>query len=91
MARSPGRAGRPWLRIRQRVIASYDACSVCGLPVDKTLSGRHPLGPSVDHVVALVDGGPAREVFNLRLVHTRCNSGKENRRRKTARDSARRW
>ena len=29
--------------LRQRVLAAYDVCAICGKPVDKTLKTPHPL------------------------------------------------
>ena len=86
MRNPPSRKSRAWQRLRAQVIAeSNGICGYCRRPVDRSLSGRHPDGPSVDHIVALVDGGMLLERANLMLVHVRCNSAKENRRRAQAR------
>jgi 5-methylcytosine-specific restriction endonuclease McrA len=72
--RSKGRTGRPWRRIRARVIASSDICWICQERVDKTLPARHPRSASVDHVNAINLGGALRDPANLRLAHYGCNS-----------------
>lgn len=68
-------------RLRAYVIRVFDHCSVCGGLVDKTLSGRHPDGPTLEHPLALHDGGEELDIDNARLAHLRCNSAKENRQR----------
>jgi len=47
-------------------------CHLCGCDVDMGLSGRHPLGPSADHVVPVSCGG-GDEHDNIKLSHLRCN------------------
>lgn len=78
MPRSPGRTGGRWRDVSAAVIAAYDHCWVCGKLVDKSLSGRHPRGPSVDHVIELSMGGAPLERGNLRLAHLGCNVGRSN-------------
>jgi 5-methylcytosine-specific restriction endonuclease McrA len=61
-------------RYRLRDIAERDACRchLCGKPVDMTLSGRHPQGPTADHLVPVSCGG-GDEPHNVALAHRRCN------------------
>lgn len=56
-------------------------CPRCALAIDLDLPGRHRDGPAMDHIRALHDGGDELDPDNVVLVHTRCNSAKENRRR----------
>lgn len=70
------RLGHHHHTIRAQVIAEESHCGICGLPVDKTLPGTHPDGPTVDHIIRRRDGGPnARS--NYRLAHQRCNSQRQ--------------
>jgi 5-methylcytosine-specific restriction endonuclease McrA len=50
-------------------------CHVCRGPVDRTLSGRHRLGPTLDHLVPLALGGE-HSYANTALAHRACNSSK---------------
>lgn len=54
------------------------ACALCGKPVNLALSGRHPDGPSLDHITPRSRGG-THALANLRLAHHRCNSSRGNR------------
>jgi 5-methylcytosine-specific restriction endonuclease McrA len=71
-------SGRPqgaaWERIRAIVMAEETHCHICGEHVDQTLNGRHPDGPTVDHVISLNEGGDPVARNNLRLAHLLCNS-----------------
>jgi 5-methylcytosine-specific restriction endonuclease McrA len=50
-------------------------CHLCREPVDRTLSGLAPLGPTIDHLIPLIDGGP--DTFeNVSLAHRVCNCGR---------------
>lgn len=79
VAARQARKTRAWQRARAHVVATQTVCWICGRPVDKTLPGRHPLGPSADHVHPLGRGGPLLDPANLRLAHLRCNSSKKDR------------
>lgn len=81
MPRSPGRTGHRWRQARALVLATQDTCAWCHRPVDKTLSGKHPWGPSVDHGTPLSKGGAELDPTNLALMHLRCNSQKKDGRR----------
>ena len=48
-------------------------CHVCGDNVDKTLSGRDPMGPSIDHLIPISKGGKTCYA-NVALAHLSCNS-----------------
>jgi hypothetical protein len=85
MARTHGRKGRPWERIRKRVIDhAIDAgipCVKCGQLIDPvgTWPDRHPKSPSADHKVPL-SKAPwlANDPDNLRAMHLGCNSSLGN-------------
>ena len=62
-------ARKRWLR------QQYDGspCALCGLPVDVSLPGTHPLGPTVEHTLP-VRSHPhlALDVNLWALAHKRC-------------------
>ena len=68
VTRSKGRAGRPWRRVRARVLRASDICWLCGLPGADT----------VDHVIPIAHLAPndplLRDIANLRPAHRGCNS-----------------
>jgi 5-methylcytosine-specific restriction endonuclease McrA len=47
-------------------------CHLCGRKVNPHLSGMHPKGPTVDHLVPLSAGGDD-ELSNVALAHRACN------------------
>lgn len=50
-------------------------CYLCGEPVDKTLTGRDPMAPSIDHIIPLSRGG--LDCYdNVALAHYSCNCRK---------------
>jgi 5-methylcytosine-specific restriction endonuclease McrA len=66
---SHGRRGRPWRRLRARILAESDVCWLCGKPG----------ADSIDHVVPLsIDPSLAHDITNLRPAHLRCNSRRGN-------------
>jgi hypothetical protein len=52
-------------------------CHLCNQKIDKTLTGRNPLMPSLDHVLPLSKGGEHSNK-NVRISHLRCNLKKNN-------------
>lgn len=68
-----GLSGRPYVRLRAWVMATYSDCYRCGGPVDKTLPGRHPWGPSLEHKVPRSKGGDPLSRDNAALSHLHCN------------------
>ena len=75
-----GHQGKAYEDCRRYVLATFDDCCRCWLPVDKRLSGRHPWGPTLDLIVPWSKGGPmTRE--NSGLAHNRCNAGYRDGRR----------
>ena len=59
--------------LRQRVLAAYDVCAICGKPVDKTLRSPHPMSAEVDELIPVSRGGDPLSFNNCRLTHRRCN------------------
>ena len=52
-------------------------CAICGKPVKRGVNGRHPLQPSLDHIVPLSLGG-AHTRDNVRCTHLHCNVTRMN-------------
>lgn len=81
------RGGRAWVNDRAHFLRTTDETHCwltdwCGgAYVDRTLPGTHPWGPSADHEVPLMLGGPelVRDGAVLHLSHLRCNSARSNR------------
>jgi len=81
-ARSDPRQSRTWKRLRWLVLHTRpNVCCICGRTIDLRLPGTHAMGPTVDHIVALHDGGNVLDPANLAPAHNRCNAAKENRQR----------
>lgn len=72
---------RTWQKCGEKVTISGlrardgDACGICGGLIDFTLSGRLPMGRSVDHILPRSKGG-AHTWDNCQLAHLRCNLSK---------------
>ena len=68
-----------WQKLRKRIVAAARAadlpCAECGKPIAYDIGGRHPLGPSVDHIEALALNPyqPIDSSF-VRVLHTTCNA-----------------
>lgn len=61
---------------RERVFAAHGwTCWLCSLPIPRDVPPKHRLYGSLDHVVAVANGGQHRE-DNLRPAHRGCNSAK---------------
>ena len=70
---------RRYRQLRAAVLATKPPiCAMCGGWIDRTLSARHPLGPSVDHAVPRSLGG-SDSIDNLRPMHLVCNIRRGNR------------
>lgn len=52
-------------------------CGICHGPIDSTLTGHDRLGPSVDHIIGLGDGGE-HSYANTQAAHMACNAGKRS-------------
>ena len=53
-------------------------CQICGKPVKQGVNGKHPLQPSLDHIIPLSKGG-THTPDNLRCTHLKCNIERGNR------------
>jgi 5-methylcytosine-specific restriction endonuclease McrA len=80
--RSPGRTGRPWLRLAAQVLTEDTHCNRCHRPLYPWLRSPHPLSSTVDHIIALADGGHPTDRANLAGMHRSCNLAKEHDRRR---------
>lgn len=65
-------------RNRKHILLSQDICGICGKPVDKSLSGLDPMGPTVDHIIPVARGGHPADLDNLQLAHRSCNRMKSD-------------
>lgn len=52
-------------------------CQICGKKVNRKLEYPHPMSASIDHVIALANGG-THEPANVQLAHFICNSVKSS-------------
>lgn len=50
-------------------------CQLCHRRVDMRLKARHPMSPTIDHVIPISDGGDDTRA-NVQLAHFGCNSSK---------------
>lgn len=71
-----GRGGRQWRKLREIVCPPGSICWLCGKPIIFGLRPRHPMGPSVDHVISLKNHGHPTDLRNLRPAHYGCNSAR---------------
>jgi 5-methylcytosine-specific restriction endonuclease McrA len=79
--RRRGRNGRPWRRIVREVLVPGVCCAWCGAEIDTTLPRSSRWSGTVDHIIALADGGHPTDRANLQPMHRSCNSRKEAARR----------
>lgn len=75
---------RSWRRRAEIVYATQTHCAWCGQWVDQTLPPTHPMSRSADHIISVADGGDPDQP-TLALMHRRCNTAKENLRRRRRR------
>jgi len=71
-------------KARAWVLATFDHCGICGLPVDKDLPAGHPMAPEVDEIIPVSKGGSPYDHDNLRLCHRLCNERRGNKMLSTA-------
>lgn len=81
-----GRGGRVWRRICAEILVPGVVCAwpSCQQEIDVALPSTHRWSGTVDHIVGLEDGGHPTARWNLQPMHRRCNTEKENRKRKAA-------
>ncbi|RBY82673.1 HNH endonuclease [Blastococcus sp. TF02A-26] len=80
--RSPGRSGHAWRQLVahvRRLVARGAGCAWCFEPIDLDLAWPDPRSFSVDHVVALDEGGAPLDPANAVPMHLGCNSSKGTR------------
>jgi 5-methylcytosine-specific restriction endonuclease McrA len=77
VARTAGRKGRPWRRLRDRVLEVYGpVCWLCHQSINLDLHPNHRRAYTVDHMVSLDRGGEPNSLHNCRPAHRCCNSSK---------------
>ena len=64
--------------LRDRALAAYDHCAICGAPIDKSLKTPHPLSAEVDEIIPVSRGGSPLDWNNIQLTHRICNQRKGN-------------
>ena len=82
-SRSPGRSGHAWRQlvahVRRQVQRYEIPCAWCFELVDLAIAWPDPLSFSVDHVIALDNGGDPLDPANAVPMHLGCNSSKGTR------------
>lgn len=83
-------SGHRWRELVRVLCPSGSFCEVdiCVAPSREIVFGlrpRHPLGPSLDHVIEVWQGGAEYDPANLVPAHLGCNVRKSNRLRAAAR------
>lgn len=58
---------------------SGGVCCLCGQPLNLTVNGNHPDGPTLEHVIPVSRGGSPDDPRNLSSSHRRCNVSRGNR------------
>ena len=71
-----GLKGRPYRRLCRQVYEEETHCYLCGQWVDQTLSPKHPMSRTADHVHERQLGGALLDRAGLRMAHRRCNGRK---------------
>ncbi|MEJ1087042.1 HNH endonuclease [Microbacterium sp. Mu-80] len=70
------------LLVRPGALCEIEECAAPSREIIFGLRHRHPLGPSLDHIIELQYGGAPYDPHNLRPAHLGCNVRKSNRLRK---------
>lgn len=72
---TPGRNDKEWRALCKRLRATLPpVCWLDGEEIDLRLSGRHPMGWTLDHVIPLSERPDlANDESNLKPAHRRCN------------------
>jgi 5-methylcytosine-specific restriction endonuclease McrA len=66
-------------RLRAEVLLTKPpVCAWCGREIDLALSGKDPLGPTIDHILPRSKGGTNRP-DHLQPMHRQCNERRGNR------------
>lgn len=80
--RRANRNGQPVHRIRPSDIFERDkwTCHICAEPIDRTLRGRTPGSPALDHLIPISHADyPGHLAANLAAAHWSCNNAKGKR------------
>jgi len=80
--RAPGRSGHAWRQLVahvRRLVQRGAGCAWCFEPIDLELPWPDPRSFSVDHVVALAEGGGPLDPGNAALMPLSCNASKGTR------------
>ena len=75
-AKKYGVAYEPGITVKKLVKRDNNICQICGKPCDgsdKTWGSYGPMSPSVDHIIAMVNGG-GHVWENVQLAHVLCNA-----------------
>ena len=76
-------SGRAWVQAtlpcRLQWAQQGAPCALCGEPIDYTAHHSSAQALTVDHVVALMHGGPMLDPANWQPAHRSCNSRKGQR------------
>jgi endogenous inhibitor of DNA gyrase (YacG/DUF329 family) len=70
--------GRNAISVDQLAQRDGSRCNLCGRKIDMNLSGRAKWGPTIDHLVPVIDGG-TNDPSNLALAHRFCNVSRHSR------------
>ena len=71
------KAGVEWEKVDfKELFRTTVNCAICDKPMNFTTGQSDPDYVSVDHVVALADGGP-HKLENIQLTHIKCNKSKK--------------
>jgi 5-methylcytosine-specific restriction endonuclease McrA len=80
MSSNPRRTnGHRRTQLRNRVLAHYTHCHICGQPVNKQLPYLDDWAGEVDEVIPVSLGGNPYRWTNVRLAHRICNRTRGNR------------
>lgn len=75
MSKAKRATDRRWREVRAAILAANQTCGICGEIINVGLSGLHPDGPNIDHIIPLAHGG-SDDLANLMPTHRRCNLAK---------------
>lgn len=70
--------GKPEVTVVELAEMHGAKCHICKRKIDMTLPGLHRMGPTVDHLVPVSQGG-TNDTLNLALAHRECNTRRSNR------------
>jgi 5-methylcytosine-specific restriction endonuclease McrA len=68
------RSSPRWKCVRLQALRGATHCAICGGQLVPDAPPRSPMSSSVDHRVALANGGAPFDLSNLRVAHLGCNA-----------------